>query len=131
MVRKHARTRGVWGHARPEIRCSEIASLLGPYLYSNLYLDSMPLEYRPECFWSAARHVQGSVSHHCMCSSNGVWSKRSPYQTVCRGGTKRQILTKGGTCPWCPPGSAAYVKAIPIPKIIIFTDILLYVVALH
>ena len=64
------RTSGVWGHAPPEklIRCPEIASI------------------GPECFWSAARHVQGSLSHHCTCSSDVVWSKRSLYQTVSRGG---------------------------------------------
>ena len=46
----------------------------------------MPLEYRPECFWSAARHVQGSLSHHCTCFSDGIWSIRSQHQTVLRGG---------------------------------------------
>ena len=40
-------TRGVWGHAPPEtnFKISALRSLLRPYLYSNLYLDSMPLEY--------------------------------------------------------------------------------------
>ena len=51
-MRKQARTTGVWGHGLPEkifrIRCSEIAS--EAIFFSNLYLDSMPLEYRARVF---------------------------------------------------------------------------------
>ena len=66
----------------------------------------MLLEYQTECFWSAARHVQGSLSHHYMCSSDGVWSKRPLYQT---GALKGKSLPRGGRAPGDPPGSAAYV----------------------
>ena len=47
VMRKHALTRGVWGHGPPEkfLKLRAVRSLLRPYLYSNLYLDSMPLEY--------------------------------------------------------------------------------------
>ena len=46
MMGKHGRTRGVWGHAPPEkfLKLGAVRSLLRPY--SNLYLDSMSLEYR-------------------------------------------------------------------------------------
>ena len=51
-MRKHARTRGVWGHApqKKKLKLGALRSLLGPYSYSNLYLDSMPLEYRARVF---------------------------------------------------------------------------------
>ena len=113
-MHKHARTRGVWGHASPEkfLKLGALRSLLRPYLYSNLYLDSMPLEYRAKYFWSVARHVQGSLSHHCMCSSDGVWSKGHRTRQFEGGAVKGKSIPRGGTCPWCPPppppGSAAY-----------------------
>ena len=46
-ARKHAHARGVWEHAPPEkfLKLGALRSLLRPYLYSSLYLDSMPLEY--------------------------------------------------------------------------------------
>ena len=46
------RTSGVWGHAPPEknFKLGALRSLLRPYLYSNLYLDSMPLENRAQVF---------------------------------------------------------------------------------
>ena len=46
---KHGRTRGVRGHAPPE-KLGALRWLLRSYLYSNLYLDSMPLEYRAQVF---------------------------------------------------------------------------------
>ena len=51
-MRKHACTKGVWGHAPPEkfLKLGALRLLLRPYLYSNLYLDSMPLEYQARMF---------------------------------------------------------------------------------
>ena len=51
-MRKHARIRGVWGHAPPPkfLKLGALKSPLRPYMYSNLYLDSMPLEYRARVF---------------------------------------------------------------------------------
>ena len=56
-----------------KIRCSEIASEAIFVLKFIFGLDAARIPARPECFWSAARHVQGSLSHHCTCSSDGVW----------------------------------------------------------
>ena len=50
-VSMHALGR-VRGHTPPEkfLKLGALRSLLRPYLYSNLYLDSMPLEYRARVF---------------------------------------------------------------------------------
>ena len=63
--------RGVWGHAPPEkfLKLGAVRSLLRPYLYSNLYLDSMLLEYWARVLLEC--HVQGLLSHQCTCSSDG------------------------------------------------------------
>ena len=116
-MRKHARTRGVWGHASPEkfLKLGALRSLLRPYLYSNLYLDSMPLEYRAKYFWSVARHVQGSLSHHCMCSSDGVWSKGHRTRQFEGGAVKGKSIPRGGTCPWCPPPPPPVLPPILAP----------------
>ena len=51
-MRKHARIRGVWGHAPLQkfLKLGALKSYLRPYMYSNLYFDSMPLEYRARVF---------------------------------------------------------------------------------
>ena len=60
MVHKYVCSRGVWGHAPPEkfLKLGALRSLLRPYLYSSLYLDSMPLEYQARVF----------LEHHLPCS---------------------------------------------------------------
>ena len=70
----------------------------------------MLLEYQAQVFWSTARHVQGSLSHHCTCSSYGMWFERGQKghhtrqpDSLKEGGTKGQILTKEVHMPLVPP----------------------------
>ena len=86
-----------------KIRCSEIASE-AIFVFKFIFgLDAAGI-LGPCVFWSAARHVQGSLSHHCTCSS-GVWSKRSLYRTVLKGGgaLKGKSLPRKSPLPHPPP----------------------------
>ena len=113
-MRKHTCTREVWGHASPE-KLGALRSLLRPYLYSNLYLDTMPLEYQARVFLECHSPCSGITepSLH-MFQQQGMVKKVTIPDSLQggEGGTKRQILTKGGHSPlvppWCPPGSATY-----------------------
>ena len=80
----------------------------------DLYLDSMPL--KPACFWSTTCQLQGSLSHHCMCSSCGCGSKGVKKVTIpdsLKGGggaLKGKFLPRGWHVPLvASPGSTAYV----------------------
>ena len=86
-----------------KIRCPEIASEAIFVLQFILGLDAGPKYF----FWSSARHVQGSLSHHCTCSSDGYGQKGHHTRQFEGRGTKRQILTKGGYVPLVPPPSSA------------------------
>ena len=111
-MRKHVHARGIWGHAPPEqvLSLGALRLLLRPYLCSNLYLDSMPLEYQAQAFLECHLPCSGITepSLHVFQLQGVVQkgSKRSLYQTAWRGAcTKGQILTKegeGNMCPWCP-----------------------------
>ena len=101
-MRKHACARGFWGHARPEkfFKLGALRSLLRPYLYSNLYLDSMPLVFL-ECRSPCSGIAEPSL--HVF----QRWFKR--YQKGHRtrqfegGALKGKSLSRGGHVPLVPP----------------------------
>ena len=112
MCIKYTHARGVCGCAPPPpppkknnffLKLGALSSrlLLRPYFYSNQ--DSSYLELVLRFFVTlhlfplyAVRFKRGQKGHDTrQCEGGG-------------GGTKGQILTKGGTCPWCPPGSDTY-----------------------
>ena len=69
---------GVWGHAPPK-KLGALRSLLrSKFLYSNLYLDSMPLEYRARVF----------LERRSPCS--GIVARASPSQE--KGGSGQVVL---------------------------------------
>ena len=77
-------------------------------MYSNLYLDSIPLEYRAECFLERRSPCSGIAE-----SSLHVFQRRGIVKKVTvpdseGGALKGKSLPRRGTYPWCPPGSAAY-----------------------
>ena len=61
-----------------KIRCSEIASEAIFVLKFIFGLDAARI-LGPSVFGAPLTMFK---DRHCMCSSDGVWSKRSPYQTV-------------------------------------------------
>ena len=109
MVHKHTHTRGVWEHAPPEkfFKLGALRSLLRPYMYSNLYSDSMALEYRAQVFLERRSPCSGIAepSLH-MLQRRGMVKKVTILDSL-KGGTKMQILTKGGgggvRAPGAPP----------------------------
>ena len=102
---KRACTRGVWGHARPEkvLKLGALRSLLRPYLYSNLYLDSMPLEYRARVFLEHRSPCSGIAEPSLHVFQQRGMVKKVTVPDSLQGGTKRQILTKGGHVALVPP----------------------------
>ena len=114
-VRKYTHARGVWGRAPPKFfktRCFEITSEAIFVLKSGQFLPWTCLALLCD------KIVQGSLSHHCTyscytrCGSKGVKKVTIP-DSLKGGGTKGQILTKGGAGHMLlvPPGSAAYVSS--------------------
>ena len=72
--------------SRGFLKLGALRLLLRPYLYSNLYLDSMPLEYPARVFLEHRSPCSGIAepSLHVFQRRGMVRkvSKRSPYQTV-------------------------------------------------
>ena len=69
----------------------------------------MPLEYWARVFLERRSPCSGIAEPSLHVFQRRGMVKKVIVQDSLKGGTKRQILTKGGgTCPWCPPGSAAY-----------------------
>ena len=105
---KHACTRGVWGHDPPDkfLKLVAVRLLLRPYLYSNLYLDSMPLEYRAQVFLEHRSPCSGIAEpslHRVPATEYGQKGHRT-RQFEGGGALKGKSLPRGGTrCPWCPP----------------------------
>ena len=104
-MRKHPCTRGVWEHAPPEkfLKLGAVRSLLRPYLYSNLYLDSMPLEYRVRVLLECRSPCSGIAEPSLHVLQRRGMVKKVTVPDSLKGGTKRQILTKGGHVPLVPP----------------------------
>ena len=101
-MRKHAYTRGIWGHAPPEknFKLGALRSLLRPYLYSNLYLDSMPLEYRTQVFLECRLPCSGITepSLH-MFQQRGMVKKITIPDSWKGGALKGKSLPRGGHVP--------------------------------
>ena len=106
-VYKYAHARGVWGMLPPPppppptpnffFKLGALRSLLRPYLYSNQ--DSSYLELVLHFFVTKSFRDRWAITARIPAIRGVVQkgSKRSRYQTVWRGATKGQILTKGGT----------------------------------
>ena len=92
-----------------------LRSLLRPYLYSNLYLDSMPLEYRARVFLERHSPCSGIAEpslHRVPATGYGSKGVKKGHRTrqFEGGALKGKSLPRGGTCPWCLPVSAGYDK---------------------
>ena len=100
MVRACLRTHwGVWGHAPPEkfLKLGALRSLLRPYLYANLYLDSMPLEYRARVFLERRSPCSGITepSLHVF-QRRGMFKKVTVPDSLKVGALKDKSLPRGG-----------------------------------
>ena len=85
------------------LKLGALRSLLRPCLYSNLYLDSMPLEYRARVFLERRSPCSGiAESSLHVFQRRGMVKKVTVPDSLKGGALKGKSLPKGGTCPWCP-----------------------------
>ena len=74
-----------------------------PYLYSNLYLDSMPLEYRTRVFLERRSPCSGIAEPSLHVLTTGYGQKGHRTRQFEGGALKSKSLPGGGPAPGAPP----------------------------
>ena len=104
-VRKYTHARGSGGMVPQffKTRSSEIASEAIFVLKSGQFLPWT-------CLALCDKIAQWSLNHHCTYAVQFKRGQKSHDTRQFEGGgaLKGKFLPSRGTCPWCPPGSAAY-----------------------